>query len=43
MKEEEKRKEIEVLKDFYHKKVEETNKKGTVDSSVVVGLEKQKA
>jgi hypothetical protein len=42
LKEEEKRKEVEVMKEHFHKKVEEAAKKGSAESSIVVGLEKQK-
>jgi hypothetical protein len=37
LKEEEKRKELEVMREHYQRKVEEAMKKGSVDSSVVEG------
>jgi hypothetical protein len=40
LREEEKKKEIEVIKEHFNKKVEEQSKKGTVDSSVVAELER---
>ena len=42
LKEEEKRKELEVMREHYQRKVEEAMKKGSVDSSVVEGYERQK-
>jgi len=43
VKEEEKRKEVEVMKEYFTRKLEEASKKGVIDPSLVEEHDKQKS
>ena len=43
LKEEEKKKEVETLKEHYQKKIQETQNKSSTDGTVMIELEKQKS